>query len=155
MQITSNTQPVLHRDAAVSILLLCEKVGTNVLKAMRHHQQCCICPLQARAFHGTYLDPNLEIQIPLQVAAEREIARSYFAAAPGGRSLAAADWNVNITEFAHPPVTAEQVAAACSVCPRDSLAQMMRRSVCRVRSSLPGSCCCCPAVRLACGGVLC
>lgn len=60
--------------------------------------------MQARAFHGTYLDPNLEIQIPLQVAAEREIARSYFAAAPGGRTLAAADWNVNITEFAHPPV---------------------------------------------------
>jgi ABC-type multidrug transport system ATPase subunit len=58
----------------------------------------------ARNFHGTYLDPNLEIQIPLQVAAEREITRSYFAAAPGGRTLAAADWNVNITEFAHPPV---------------------------------------------------
>ncbi len=61
---------------------------------------------QSRNFHGTYLDPNLEIQIPLQVAAEREITRSYFAAAPGGRTLAAADWNVNITEFAHPPVIA-------------------------------------------------
>lgn len=73
--------------------------------------------LQARAFHGTYLDPNLEIQIPLQVAAEREIARSYFAAAPGGRTLAAADWNVNITEFAHPPVIAlnkSQLPAACA-----------------------------------------
>lgn len=59
--------------------------------------------MQARNFHGMWLDPNTEIQVPLQVAAEREIARSYFAAQPG-RTLAAADWNINITEFAHPPV---------------------------------------------------
>jgi hypothetical protein len=81
----------------------------------------CTSAPQARNFHGTYLDPNLEIQIPLQVAAEREITRSYFAAAPGGRSLTAADWNVNITEFAHPPVIAEQGLAARSMCLGGSL----------------------------------
>lgn len=68
----------------------------------------CASRLQALNFHGVYLDPNLEIQVPLQVAAEREIARSYFAAT-SGRTLAAADWNVNITDFAHPPVRAPAV----------------------------------------------
>ena len=88
-------------------------------------------PLQARAFHGTYLDPNLEIQIPLQVAAEREITRSYFAAGPGGRTLAAADWNVNITEFAHPPVTAEHSSAAVRANPA-------RQRVSTTSASRPG-----------------
>jgi len=43
------------------------------------------------------------VQVPLQVAAEREIARSYFEATPG-RTLAAADWAVSLSSFAHPAV---------------------------------------------------
>lgn len=95
--------------------------------------------LQARAFHGTYLDPNLEIQIPLQVAAEREIARSYFAAAPGGRTLAAADWNVNITEFAHPPVTAEHDVAAHIMCLSSSLHWMPCRPALSCQNAAPAA----------------
>jgi len=33
---------------------------------------------QTKSFHGSYEDPTLHIQVPLQVAAEREIARRYF-----------------------------------------------------------------------------
>ncbi len=58
---------------------------------------------QARNFHGKFQDPNTYVQVPLQVAAEREIARSYFASIPG-RQLAAADWDVSYSSFAHPPV---------------------------------------------------
>lgn len=49
------------------------------------------------------------MQVPLQVAAEREIARSYFEATPG-RTLAAADWAVSLSSFAHPAV---RTPAAC------------------------------------------
>ena len=34
--------------------------------------------MQAKNFHGNYQDPTLYVQTPLQVAAEREVARYYF-----------------------------------------------------------------------------
>jgi len=53
-------------------------------------------------FHGEYQDPNLYIQVPLQVATERALAQLYYRRE--GRTLAAADWNVALSGFAHPPV---------------------------------------------------
>ena len=38
--------------------------------------------LQAKNFHGVYQDPTTYVQVPLQVAAEREIARYYFQKVP-------------------------------------------------------------------------
>lgn len=52
--------------------------------------------------HGRYEDPNFTYQIPLQVAAEREIARLV----SGDSNL---QWNVAFTQFAHPAINAESV----------------------------------------------
>lgn len=48
------------------------------------------------ARRGRYEDPTFKFQIPLQIAAEREIARSLI----GDRNFR---WNVGVKEFAHPP----------------------------------------------------
>ncbi|KAK9831648.1 hypothetical protein WJX74_004219 [Apatococcus lobatus] len=50
-------------------------------------------------FKGKYLNPNTYIQLPLQNAAEREIARS-LASNPG------LSWNVSLADFAHPAAKA-------------------------------------------------
>lgn len=42
------------------------------------------------------------VQVPLQVATERALAQLYYRRE--GRTLAAADWNVALSGFAHPPV---------------------------------------------------
>ena len=36
------------------------------------------CAVQVKSFHGVFQHPTTYIQAPLQVAAEREIARYYF-----------------------------------------------------------------------------
>ncbi|KAH9540293.1 hypothetical protein CY35_15G104500 [Sphagnum magellanicum] len=51
-------------------------------------------------FHGRFSDPNFSYQIPLQVAAEREIARTVL----GDSSLL---WNPSFTEFAHPAISTD------------------------------------------------
>ncbi|XP_078158441.1 ABC transporter A family member 2-like [Carex rostrata] len=48
------------------------------------------------ARRGRYEDPTFKFQIPLQIAAEREIARSLI----GDPNFS---WNVGVKEFAHPP----------------------------------------------------
>ncbi|XP_011047161.1 PREDICTED: ABC transporter A family member 2 [Populus euphratica] len=49
----------------------------------------------AIARRGHYEDPTFKFQIPLQIAAEREIARSII-------GVPTFTWNVGLTEFAHP-----------------------------------------------------
>ncbi|KAH8940363.1 hypothetical protein BDL97_15G085100 [Sphagnum fallax] len=51
-------------------------------------------------FHGRFSDPNFDYQIPLQVAAEREIARTVL----GDSSLL---WSPSFTEFAHPAISTD------------------------------------------------
>ena len=55
-------------------------------------------------------------QVPLQVAAERAIAQLYYRRE--GRTLAAADWNVALSGFAHPPV--DDFNLVCAAPPRRS-----------------------------------
>lgn len=55
-------------------------------------------------FHGVFQNPTTYVQVPLQVAAEREIARHYFSLA--GKTFDAVDWVVSLLGFAHPPVSA-------------------------------------------------
>jgi ABC-type multidrug transport system ATPase subunit len=52
--------------------------------------------------HGRFEDPNFTYQIPLQVAAEREIARLV----SGDPNL---EWKVGFTQFAHPAINAVSV----------------------------------------------
>ncbi len=43
------------------------------------HRIVVVCPVsQAKVFHGMYENPMAFIQVPLQVAAEREITRYYY-----------------------------------------------------------------------------
>ena len=63
-----------------------------------------------RVFRGTYQDPNFFAQVPLQAAAEREIARYLWEGA--GTSGADFSWNVSTSQFAHPSTEDFSVIAA-------------------------------------------
>jgi len=67
------------RCEAVGYAVLCSLPGPIQFAArsarwLTHHPVLT----QAKNFHGTYQDPTLYVQTPLQVAAEREAARYYF-----------------------------------------------------------------------------
>lgn len=53
-----------------------------------------------RLFAGNYQDPTFFSQVPLQVAADREIARLLWTQA--GRAAAAFSYNMSVSQFAHP-----------------------------------------------------
>ncbi|KFM23420.1 ABC transporter A family member 2 [Auxenochlorella protothecoides] len=55
-----------------------------------------------KLFRGLYQDPTFFSQVPLQVAAEREIARYLWQLA--GRDAANFSWTISLSEFAHPTV---------------------------------------------------
>lgn len=59
-------------------------------------------------FKGNYQNPNLFIQIPLQSAVHREIAR-YFMAPANSVAAASLSWNVGVAVFAHPAVATVSV----------------------------------------------
>ena len=67
--------------------------------------------LQSKSFKGRYQNPNLFIQMPLQSAVQREIARRSLAPA---YPVAAANltWNVGLVTFPHPAVATVRICGS-------------------------------------------
>lgn len=70
-------------------------------------------------FKGSFQDPNLYIQLPLQAAVERAVAALNFAAL-GADNVG---WSVRIKDFPHPSLSTESVAGR--VAPVFILASLM------------------------------
>ena len=81
-------------------------------RVLRHHYADYGLTAQAKSFHGSYEDPTLHIQVPLQVAAEREIARYYFRKVDSMLRQSRAPGKRNVNTSAQPDVQDPQAPHA-------------------------------------------